>query len=30
MSRPADGALWQMDRVFLRGDRPEFQRTTYQ
>lgn len=30
MNRPADGALWQMDMVFLRGDRPEFQRNAYQ
>ena len=30
MNRPADGALWQMDMVFLRADRPEFQRNAYQ
>ena len=30
MNRPADGTLWQMDMVFLRSDRPEFQRQGYQ
>ena len=30
MNCPADGALWQMDKVFLRNDRPEFQRNTHQ
>lgn len=27
--RPADGALWQMDIVFARGDRPEFSRKRF-
>lgn len=30
MNRPADGALWQMDMVFLRADRPEFRGNSYQ
>jgi hypothetical protein len=30
MNRPADGALWQMDLVFLRADRPDFQVNSYQ
>jgi FkbM family methyltransferase len=28
--RPSDGALWQMDLMFARADRPEFQSKTYQ
>ena len=29
MYRPADNALWQMDLIFIRSDRPEFRSHAY-